>query len=114
MKNIDKLLTELEGRELITRAAGVFLQEFFERMQLPSDIGNEEVGSLITEMSAVDFSAGSSLDTDTLTGEYERLAPHLLAEGAFAVASGRELSSADLETMLFIFCRMHGATEVGN
>jgi len=109
VKNLNRLLAELAHQGVVSNTVGLFLREFFEDMHLEDDIREEDIACLLRDMSAWDFDI-SSCSTDFLSGEFDRLVPSMLARGAF----NKNISSADLDKMSYIFCRVHGAMETTN
>ncbi|MFZ2149771.1 MAG: hypothetical protein WAV15_01260 [Minisyncoccia bacterium] len=106
MKNLNRLLGELAHQGVISNTVGLFLREFFEDMHLKDDIREEEITYLLRDMSAWDFDI-SSCSTDFLSGRFYQQIPSMLAKGAF----NKNISSADLDKMSYIFCRVHGAID---
>ncbi|MFH1582954.1 MAG: hypothetical protein ABIB72_01385 [Candidatus Falkowbacteria bacterium] len=113
MENIKRMLAEMVKQGLISPAVELFLKNFLSNMRLERDIKKADIDFAVKEMAGKKFGSGLGLNTEFLTGDFKRLAPDLIAEGAL-VSSANGNSPLDLAKIFFVFCQIHDALKTKN
>lgn len=112
MRNISKLLAELNRQRLISPEVESFLRNFFmSRMNLTCDIQEADIASAIREVAAAKFGSGMGLGDRFLTANFKPWAPTLLAEAAL---SGVFKDTLDISRILLVFVLVNDRTMTAN